>query len=114
MPNYQASEAVAALWAYIAMSEYKAIQPMAEQLKRIAVEYPRKAKQLALIGKWSCSRTVEESSALRTATPQSIWNKAKKVIETIQSSITPTWHQVKAEQRSGWGAEDLIRETKLR
>ena len=114
VPNYQPSEAAAAVWAYIAMSEYKAIQPMVEQLKRIAVEYPKKAKQLALMGKWSCSRTVEESAALRTTSPQSIYGKAKKVMETIQSSITPVWHQVVAEQRSGWGTEDFVRETKIR
>jgi hypothetical protein len=114
VPNYVPSEAVAAVWAYIAMSEYKAIQPMAEQLQRIAMEYGKKALQLSNMGKWKCSRTPEQSAALRTPAPQGIYNKAKKMMETITSSITPIWHNVKAENRSGWGNEDFIRETKLR
>ena len=114
VPNYVPCEAVAAVWAYIAMSEYKAIQPMAEQLQRIALEYPRKARELFTLGKWRCPRTPEQSAALRTPGPQGIHNKAKKVLETITSTITPLWHAVKGENRSGWGVDDYIRETKLR
>ena len=114
VPNYVPCEAVAAVWAYIAMSEYKAIQPMAEQLQRIALEYQRKTRQLFTLGKWRCPRTPEQSAALRTPGPQGILNKAKKVLETITSTITPLWHAVKGENRSGWGVDDYIRETKLR
>ncbi len=114
VPNYTSDEVVVVVWAYIAMSEEEAIQAMPAQLRRIARNYPVKAKDLARQGRWNCPRTPEQSAEMRCSNPCALLARAKKAIEVIMNKITPVWHKLKAEFHNGWGLEDFLNETRLR
>ena len=65
------------VWAYIAMSEAVAQQPMQEQLRRICDSHKFKSLELKRRGLWACARTPEESYKLMTANPKSLYARAK-------------------------------------
>ena len=114
VPNYASDEVVAAVWAYIAMSEEEANQAMPTQLRRIARHYPLKARELFRLGKWRCARAPDQSGELRCANPSALMARAKKAMEIVMNQITPVWHKVKSEHHSGWGTSEFIMETKKR
>ena len=115
VPNYSPEEVVAAVWAFISISEVEVHQSMAIQLKRITQIYLLKALELKRLGRWNTSiRTPEQSAKFRCGNSQGLYARARKALKIIWSSITPVWQQVNSENHSGWGVPELVKETKNR
>jgi hypothetical protein len=112
--NWHADEHIALLWAAIAQSNFKQIQPLAELRKGTATRYLSKAKELVALRRWRCKRAPEDSFEARCKNPTTLWKMQGALRTAIVRDIVPLWTKLKKKQPSGWTKEQYVEETRVR